>query len=293
MGLLLFIYFADKRPRSVCQFWAKGELILVQCLLLVLIVLLASQSLISKSFDRVLFKYQKLQYLRLIDHFCLLRKFWSVFLVTGHISNLIRFRMEQEYQFPGGGNKQQETENDGGADASLTQVPGSNGHDRNLSLPSNTTLQREVSGKSRPMRAATYSRPNFRKASKPSVATSENNWQQPSPPPTIPQGLAINTTMANTATYPKATAVSTPTSGEFDVTAQRSVSGPASSAATTATATANTTKPQQKSSDPKTPSEYALHILFTQVSFCCVKFVLHGNTNPCVLSSLLDMQNEN
>lgn len=186
--------------------------------------------------------------------------------------------MEQEYQFPGGRNTQQESENDSGADISSTPRPGTNGHDRNLSLPSNTSLQREVSGKSRPTRAATYSRPNFRKSSKPPVATTPENWQQNSPPPTIPQGLAINTTMANTSTYPKATAVSTPTSREFDVAAQRSVSGPASSAATTATATSSTTKPPQKSSDPKTPSEYALHILFTQVScfFCRSIFVLGG-----------------
>lgn len=197
--------------------------------------------------------------------------------------------MEQEYQFPGGGNKQQESENDGGAGTGSAQKPVTNNHDRNLSLPSNTTLQREVSGKSRPTRAATYSRPNFRKSSKPAVAGPENR-QQPSPPPTIPQGLAISTTTANTASYSKATAVGTPTSGEFDVTAQRSVSGPASSAATTVTATTSTTKPQQKSSDPKTPSEYALHILFTQVSFWWIKFVLRGMLT--VLLSLLDTQKE-
>lgn len=243
----------------------------------ILTVLLACQSPNYQKFHRVLSRYRPLQHFRLVDHFYLLRKF-VLCLEMLRISNLIWFRMEQEYQFPGGGNKQQESENDGGAGMGSTLRSGTNGHDRNLSLPSNTPLQREVSNKSRPTRAATYSRPNFRKSNKPPIATPEN-WQQHSPPPTIPQGLAINTTMANTSSYPKATAVSTPTSGEFDVAAQRSVSGPASSAATTATATGSTTKPQQKSSDPKTPSEYALHILFTQVSCLVDQLCLRWNTN--------------
>lgn len=169
--------------------------------------------------------------------------------------------MDQTYKFPGndtssGGTPPATTAGEGSDtdDDRPESRASSNGHDRNLSAPSNSTIPKDGAPKptGRPTRAATYSRPHMSRA--PDDAPLPMAAAAPPPLTSDPQRLVLDEASKSKSTNEKDQQNEERNEEEGDDAAPNND-------------TSISKQQSSKASDPKTPSEYALHILFTQVSF--------------------------
>ncbi|CAN6632790.1 cell morphogenesis protein PAG1 [Trichomonascus vanleenenianus] len=161
-------------------------------------------------------------------------------------------------------------------------------HDRNLSLPSNMTSPHRELAHPRPTRAATYSRalPPIRKHHQLSIDRPSGHPAIPN----IPQGLSlrpVDTHTSHSFVFQEQQGQSQaltapPTTTSSPVAQSLAISSPTNASQSTEVydnfplqTSSDPVLPQQQQSqalapnkskqhDPKTPSEYALHILFTQ-----------------------------